>query len=110
MPTPVEAGKTGGFDTFEKGVTKLAGGKGFANVWWRGRFGWRYNGQRRLRGRLPAATSCLLGKNRQVLCLVCSGIVIFPAYFIPWRTDSFIYSSLATSAYVGNFLACRKKA
>ncbi|HUG13963.1 MAG TPA: DNA methyltransferase [Thermomicrobiales bacterium] len=46
MPTPVEADKTGSFYTFEKGAAKSAGGQGFADVWWRGRFGWEYKGPR----------------------------------------------------------------
>src|SRR5688500_2280916 len=44
MPTPAEADKTVSFYTFEKGAGKSAGGKGFADVWWRGRFGWEYKG------------------------------------------------------------------
>lgn len=30
---------------FEKPVLKVAGGKGFADVWWRGKFGWEYKGK-----------------------------------------------------------------
>jgi hypothetical protein len=46
MPTPAEADKTGAFYTFEKGATKTAGGQGFADVWWEGRFAWEYKGHR----------------------------------------------------------------
>jgi len=45
MPTPAEADKTGAFYTFEKGATKTAGGQGFADVWWDGKFGWEYKGR-----------------------------------------------------------------
>src|SRR2546422_842187 len=31
--------------TFEKGVAKTAGGKGFADVWQQGKFGWEYKGK-----------------------------------------------------------------
>lgn len=34
-PTPAEVDPTGGFYTFEKGVEKTGGGKGFADVWYR---------------------------------------------------------------------------
>ena len=46
MPTPAEADKTGAFYTFEKGAAKTAGGQGFADVWWEGRFAWEYKGHR----------------------------------------------------------------
>src|SRR5439155_2026192 len=46
MPTPAEADKTGSFYTFEKGAAKSAGGQGFADVWWQGKFGWEYKGHR----------------------------------------------------------------
>jgi hypothetical protein len=46
MPTPAEADKTGAFYTFEKGATKTAGGQGFADIWWEGRFAWEYKGHR----------------------------------------------------------------
>ena len=36
---------TGQWFTFQKGVTKTDGGKGFADVWRRGYFGWEYKGK-----------------------------------------------------------------
>ena len=49
QPTPAEHDATGAEYTFEKGVTVTgpasAGSKGesgFADVWWRGTFGWEY--------------------------------------------------------------------
>ncbi|MDQ3695223.1 MAG: class I SAM-dependent DNA methyltransferase [Chloroflexota bacterium] len=45
MPTPAEADNTGAFYTFEKGAAKTSGGKGFADVWWEGKFGWEYKGR-----------------------------------------------------------------
>ena len=50
--TPVEADPDGSFYTFEKGVKKsggeggkTGGGKGFADVWYRGRFAFEYKGK-----------------------------------------------------------------
>ncbi|HET7037326.1 MAG TPA: type IIL restriction-modification enzyme MmeI [Thermomicrobiaceae bacterium] len=45
QPTPAEADAQGAFYTFEKGVTKTGGGKGFADVWMRGHFAWEYKGK-----------------------------------------------------------------
>ena len=42
QPTPATADPTGSFYTFEKGVAKTGGGKGFADVWKRGCFAWEY--------------------------------------------------------------------
>jgi len=49
QPTPAEQDATGVEYTFEKGVTPTAGAsrgaageRGFADVWWRGKFGWEY--------------------------------------------------------------------
>ncbi len=42
---PAEEDPTGASFTFEKGVTKADGGKGFADVWRRGCFGWEYKGK-----------------------------------------------------------------
>jgi hypothetical protein len=47
QPTPAEADPTGDWFTFEKGVDKDAGGRGFADVWRRGFFGWEYKGKRK---------------------------------------------------------------
>ena len=45
-PTPAEADPKGEFYTFERPVSKAAGGKGFADVWKRGFFAWEYKGKR----------------------------------------------------------------
>ena len=37
-PKPAEMGPHGGFYTFEKGVEKSGGGKGFADVWFKDHF------------------------------------------------------------------------
>src|SRR4051812_48253349 len=42
--TPGEMDPRGEFFTFEKGATTSAGGKGWADVWYRGRFAWEYKG------------------------------------------------------------------
>jgi len=49
QPTPAEHDATGAEYTFEKGVAVTAGASrgsagegGFADVWWRGKFGWEY--------------------------------------------------------------------
>jgi len=47
QPTPATADPTGSFYTFEKGVAKTGGGKGFADVWKRGCFAWEYKGPHR---------------------------------------------------------------
>src|SRR5437867_2976981 len=47
QPTPATADPTGEWFTFEKGLDKDAGGKGFADVWRRGCFGWEYKGKRK---------------------------------------------------------------
>ena len=44
-PTPADVDKKGEFFTFEKGVEKSGGGKGFADVWCRGRFAIEYKGK-----------------------------------------------------------------
>ncbi len=43
-PTPKEADPQGEWFTFEYGVDKTGGGKGFADVWKREHFGWEYKG------------------------------------------------------------------
>ena len=43
--TPAELDSKGDFFTFEKGVTKQKGGDGYADVWYRGHFGWEYKGK-----------------------------------------------------------------
>lgn len=54
QPTPADIDPEGTFYTFEKSVSKsggppeeAAGGKGFADVWHRGRFAWEYKGKHR---------------------------------------------------------------
>lgn len=42
-PTP-NTDPTGEWYAFEKGVSKVGGGEGFADVWKRGAFGWEYAG------------------------------------------------------------------
>lgn len=44
---PVTADPTGEWFTFEKGVTKTAGGEGFADVWKRNHFAWEYKKKKR---------------------------------------------------------------
>ena len=44
-PTPAIADPQGSFYTFEKGVDKVGGGDGFADVWKRGFFAWEYKGK-----------------------------------------------------------------
>jgi len=45
QPTPAEVDQEGNTYTFEKGVHKVAGGEGFADVWMRGFFAWEYKGK-----------------------------------------------------------------
>ena len=45
VKTPVEADPQGDWFTFEKGLDKTTGGKGFADVWRKDCFGWEYKGQ-----------------------------------------------------------------
>jgi len=45
QPHPAAADQTGDSYTFEKHVSKLKGGKGFADVWKRGFFAWEYKGK-----------------------------------------------------------------
>ncbi|MET8229070.1 DNA methyltransferase [Micromonospora sp. NPDC005298] len=47
VPTPNEADPTGQHYAFEKGVEKVGGGDGFADVWKRGHFAWEYKGKRK---------------------------------------------------------------
>jgi hypothetical protein len=44
-PKPAEVDPTGEFYTFEKGVEKTGGGKGFADVWYRDHFAIEYKGK-----------------------------------------------------------------
>lgn len=45
QPDPITADKTGEWFTFEKGVSKTSGGKGWADVWRERCFGWEYKGK-----------------------------------------------------------------
>ena len=45
QPKPAEADPEGTWYTFEKGVQTTEGGKGWADVWMRGHFGWEYKGK-----------------------------------------------------------------
>ncbi|HET7480596.1 MAG TPA: DNA methyltransferase, partial [Rubrobacteraceae bacterium] len=45
QPTPAEVDPTGEFFTFERGVEKMGGGRGFADVWYRGHFAIEYKGK-----------------------------------------------------------------
>lgn len=45
QPRPAEVDQEGNTYTFEKGVSKVSGGDGFADVWMRGYFAWEYKGK-----------------------------------------------------------------
>ncbi|MHC4404282.1 MAG: DNA methyltransferase [Planctomycetota bacterium] len=45
QPKPAAADPKGAWYTFERGVHKTTGQKGWADVWMRGRFGWEYKGK-----------------------------------------------------------------
>jgi hypothetical protein len=45
QPTPAAADPEGAWYTFERGVNKIGGGKGWADVWMRERFAWEYKGK-----------------------------------------------------------------
>ena len=47
QPKPADVDKTGAWYTFEKGVDKDTGSKGFADVWFKNHFGWEYKGKRK---------------------------------------------------------------
>jgi type II restriction/modification system DNA methylase subunit YeeA len=44
-PAPADIDPKGDFFTFEAGASKVAGGDGFADVWYKGHFGWEYKGK-----------------------------------------------------------------
>ncbi len=46
-PKPAEADAAGKWFTFERGAAKHGGGRGWADVWKRGFFGWEYKGKRK---------------------------------------------------------------
>ena len=43
--TPAEIDPKGQFFSFEAGATKLEGGQGWADVWYKGHFAWEYKGR-----------------------------------------------------------------
>ena len=45
QPKPADVDKDGSWYTFERGVSKNVGGKGWADVWMKGHFGWEYKGK-----------------------------------------------------------------
>jgi len=45
QPKPAAADPDGAWYTFERGVRKTTGGKGWADVWMRDHFGWEYKGK-----------------------------------------------------------------
>jgi hypothetical protein len=45
QPKPAAADPDGAWYTFERGVTKTGGGKGWADVWLRDKFAWEYKGK-----------------------------------------------------------------
>lgn len=45
QPKPAAADPDGAWYTFERGVSKTGGGKGWADVWMRGFFAWEYKGK-----------------------------------------------------------------
>jgi hypothetical protein len=45
QPKPAEADPDGTWYTFERGVKKTGGGKGWADVWMRNHFAWEYKGK-----------------------------------------------------------------
>src|SRR5438445_4078849 len=45
QPKPAAADPEGAFYTFERGVNKSEGGKGWADVWWHEKFAWEYKGK-----------------------------------------------------------------
>jgi hypothetical protein len=46
-PKPAQADPAGEWFTFERGTDKRGGGRGWADVWKRGFFGWEYKGKRK---------------------------------------------------------------
>ena len=57
QPKPAEADPDGAFYTFERGLHKIGGQQGWADVWMRGRFAWEYKGKHK---NLDAAYAQLL--------------------------------------------------
>jgi type II restriction/modification system DNA methylase subunit YeeA len=47
QPKPAEVDPDGSWYTFERGVQKIEGGRGWADVWMRDHFGWEYKKKRR---------------------------------------------------------------
>ena len=72
-PTPNQADPKGDWYAFEKGATRTGAGRGWADVWKRGHFGWEYKvgltqePQRRLH-RIPEHKGCRLQPARRNAC------------------------------------------
>jgi hypothetical protein len=47
QPTPAESDPEGAWYTFERGVHKLEGDQGWADVWMQDHFAWEYKGKHR---------------------------------------------------------------
>jgi hypothetical protein len=47
QPKPAAADPEGAWYTFERGVHKIGGGEGWADVWYKGHFAWEYKRKRR---------------------------------------------------------------
>src|SRR5437868_4997192 len=67
QPKPAEVDPKADWYTFEEGVEKTSGGKGFADVWLQGKFGWEYKGKHKS---LKAADDQLLiSRTKRVVFL-----------------------------------------
>lgn len=88
-PRPADVDAKGEWFTFEKGAAKHGGGKGWADVWKRGFFGWEYKGRHK---DLDAAYDQLL-KYREALenpplLVVCDmGRIVVRTNFTGTRTE-----------------------
>ena len=70
--TPHEADPTGDWYAFERGVQKTGAGKGWADVWKRGCFGWEYKGKgKNLREALKQLQLYALALESPPLLIVC---------------------------------------
>jgi hypothetical protein len=63
LPDAISADPKGDWFTFERGVSKAAGGEGWADVWRKDCFGWEYKGKRK---DLKAALNQLLGYSQSL--------------------------------------------
>jgi hypothetical protein len=60
---PADVDSDGSWYTFERGVHKTGGGKGWADVWMRGHFGWEYKGKHK--DLVAAYQQLLLYRNQE---------------------------------------------